>query len=107
MFELSTVLIELYIHLHLFKLEVCLHVLIISLLEDLSPDSNMDKALADMIVDGVMDIRAKRTKYQFESDPATKVSSWSNKSRCCLIMSRGIPILFNLQGKLKLVGKIG
>ena len=34
----------------------------------------MDKAMADMIVDGVMDIRAKRTKYHFESDPATKVS---------------------------------
>lgn len=28
-----------------------------------------------MIVDSVMDIRAKRTKYQFENDPATKVSS--------------------------------
>ena len=79
MFDLTMVLIELYIY--LFKLEVCLHVLIISLLEGLSPDSNMDKALADMIVDGVMDIRAKRTKYQFESDPATKVSSWSSKSR--------------------------
>ena len=28
-----------------------------------------------MIVDGVMDIRAKRTKYHYERDPATKVSS--------------------------------
>ena len=36
--------------------------------------------MADMIVDGVMDIRAKRAKYHFESDPAIKVSSWSNKS---------------------------
>ena len=41
----------------------------------LSPDTNMDKARADMIVDGVMDIRAKRTKYHFECDPAVKVSS--------------------------------
>ena len=31
--------------------------------------------MADMIVDGVMDIRAKRTKYHYERDPATKVSS--------------------------------
>jgi len=40
----------------------------------------MDKAVADMVVDGVMDIRAKRAKYHFESDPATKVSSWGYKS---------------------------
>lgn len=35
----------------------------------------MDKAVADMVIDAVMDIRAKRTKYHFESDPAMKVSS--------------------------------
>ena len=38
----------------------------------LSPDSNFDKAVADMVVDSVMDIRAKRTKYHFESDAALK-----------------------------------
>ncbi len=31
--------------------------------------------MADMVVDGVMDIRAKRAKYHFESDPAEKVGS--------------------------------
>ena len=41
----------------------------------LSPDSNFDKAVADMVVDSVMDIRAKRTKYHFESDAALKVGN--------------------------------
>ena len=66
--------------------------------QGLAPDSNMDKARADMIVDGVMDIRAKRTKYHFESDPVTKVSSWSNKSRCYYIDITNYNF-FNLQGK--------
>ena len=30
--------------------------------------------MTDMFVDGVMDIRAKRTKYHYERDLATKVS---------------------------------
>jgi len=33
----------------------------------LSPDGNLDKAVADMVVDAVMDIRAERRKYLFES----------------------------------------
>lgn len=41
----------------------------------LSPDSNMEKAMADMIVDCVMDIRAKRRRCHFESDPALKVGA--------------------------------
>ena len=39
----------------------------------LSPDSNMEKAMADMIVDCVMDIRAKKRSCHFESDPVLKV----------------------------------
>lgn len=38
----------------------------------LAPESNLGKGRADMIVDGVMDIWVKRTKYHFESDPAIK-----------------------------------
>lgn len=69
------------------------------MIQGLAPDSNLDKALADMIVDGVMDIRAKRTKYHFESDPATKVSSWSRKS-CCYYLHKynWNSIFFNPQG---------
>jgi len=38
----------------------------------LSPDGNLDKAVADMVVDAVMDIRAERRKYLFESDAVLK-----------------------------------
>lgn len=38
----------------------------------LTPDSNLDKARADAIVDAVMDIRAKKRDIHFESDPAAK-----------------------------------
>lgn len=41
----------------------------------LAPDSNLDKAKADAIVDAVMDIRAKRRDLHFEKDPSLKVSS--------------------------------
>ena len=41
----------------------------------LSPDGNLDKAVADMVVDAVMDIRAERRKYLFESDAVLKVGT--------------------------------
>lgn len=41
----------------------------------LAPDSNLDKAKADAIVDAVMDIRAKKRDVHFERDPSLKVSS--------------------------------
>jgi len=42
----------------------------------LSPDSNLDKAVADMVVDVVMDTaRALRRKCYYESDAALKVGN--------------------------------
>ena len=39
----------------------------------LAPDSNLGKAFADMVVDAVMDIRAKIRKCRFEADATLKV----------------------------------
>ena len=42
----------------------------------LAPETNLEKAFADMVVDAVMDIRAKARKCRFETDAALKVKSF-------------------------------
>ena len=40
----------------------------------LAPETNLEKAFADMVVDAVMDVRAKIRKCRFETDAALKVN---------------------------------
>ena len=50
----------------------------------LAPETNLEKAFADMVVDAVMDIRAKARKCRFETDAALKVNILINV--CALVL---------------------
>ena len=52
----------------------------------LAPETNLEKAFADMVVDAVMDIRAKARKCRFETDAALKVNILINVSALVLKM---------------------
>ena len=70
----------------------------------LAPETNLEKAFADMVVDAVMDIRAKIRKCRFETDATLKVFILINVWGCqwgIAVVSKQLKIFYLVSKQLK------